>query len=94
MRFGCWKELVPLNHRLVKELMNDPNPRMRIMALWVSESLYKAGDKSFDEIYLKMMSDKDTQVKMRAMMTGRLLKIPGTNEKVKTVMSSDTTAGV
>ena len=83
-----------LESSLVKELMNDPNPRMRIMALWVSESLYKAGDKSFDEIYLKLMSDKDTQVKMRAMMTGRLLKIPGTNEKVKTVMASDTTAGV
>ncbi len=39
-----------LESSLVKELMNDPNPRMRIMALWVSESLYKAGDKSFDEI--------------------------------------------
>ena len=38
-----------LESSLVKELMNDPNPRMRIMALWVSESLYKAGDKSFDE---------------------------------------------
>jgi mono/diheme cytochrome c family protein len=83
-----------LEASLVKELVNDPNPRMRIMALWVSESLYKAGDKSFDEIYLKLMSDKDTQVKMRAMMTGRLLKIPGTNEKVKAVMASDSTAGV
>jgi hypothetical protein len=83
-----------LESALVKELMSDPNPRMRIMALWVSESLYKAGDKSFDEIYLKLMSDNDTQVKMRAMMTGRLLKIPGTHEKVKAVMKSDTTAGV
>ena len=70
-----------LESSLVKELMNDSNPRMRIMALWVSESLYKAGDKSFDEIYLKLMSDKDTQVKMRAMMTGRLLKIPEPTRK-------------
>lgn len=79
---------------LVKELMKDPDPRMRMMALWVSESLYKAGDKSFDKDYLEMMSDKDTQVKMRAMMTGRLLKIPGTNDVVKKVMTSDQAAGV
>ncbi|HZB15260.1 MAG TPA: sorbosone dehydrogenase, partial [Chryseolinea sp.] len=83
-----------LESSLVKELMNDANPRMRIMALWVSESLYKAGDKSFDKNYLNLMSDDDTQVKIRAMMTGRLLKIPGTNEKVKGVMAIDTTAGV
>src|SRR5688572_13264432 len=83
-----------LESSLVKELMNDENPRMRIMALWVSESLYKAGDKSFDKNYLNLMSDDDTQVKIRAMMTGRLLKIPGTNEKVKAVMAMDTTGGV
>lgn len=83
-----------LESSLVKELMKDPNPRMRSMALWVSESLYKAGDKSFNSNYLEMMSDNDTQVKMRAMMTGRLLKIPGTNEKVKKVLAIDTTAGV
>ncbi|WP_276374944.1 discoidin domain-containing protein [Chryseolinea sp. H1M3-3] len=83
-----------LESPLVKELLKDSNPRMRAMALWVSESLYKAGDKSFADDYLSMMDDKDTQVKMRAMMTGRLLKIPGTNDKVKKVMASDTTAGV
>ncbi|MBP7803512.1 MAG: discoidin domain-containing protein [Saprospiraceae bacterium] len=83
-----------LESDLVKEQMKDSNPRMRIMALWVSESLYKAGDKSFDKIYLDMMNDPDIQVKMRAMMTGRLLKIPGTNDLVKKVLTRDTTAGV
>lgn len=83
-----------LEASLVKELMKDPNPRMRMMALWVSESLYKAGDKSFDENYLDMMTDKDTQVKMRAMMTGRLLKIEGTDKVVKKVMAIDSAAGV
>jgi mono/diheme cytochrome c family protein len=41
-----------------------------------------------------MMNDKDTQVKMRAMMTGRLLKIPGTNAAVKKILTSDSTKGV
>src|SRR5699024_9253620 len=35
-----------LDAALVKSLMNHENPRMRIQALWVSETLYKVGDKS------------------------------------------------
>ncbi len=83
-----------LESSLVKELMKDTNPRMRTMALWVSESLYKNGDQSFAKNYLELMNDTDTNVKMRAMMTGRLLKINGTNAVVKKVMATDTTAGV
>lgn len=83
-----------LESSLVKDMMKDPNPRMRIQALWVSETLYKAGDKSFEKNYSEMMNDSDTQVKMRAMMTGRLLKIPGTNEAVKKIMASDKSKGV
>jgi mono/diheme cytochrome c family protein len=83
-----------LDASLVKELMKDPNPRMRIMAMWVSESLYKSGDLSFAQNYLELMDDKDTQVRMRAMMTCRLLKIPGTSNKVKNILATDTTDGV
>lgn len=83
-----------LESSLVKEMMNDPNPRMRVQALWVSETLYKAGDKSFAKNYIGMMKDNDVNVKMRAMMTGRLLKIPGTNETVKKILKADSTKGV
>lgn len=83
-----------LEASLVKELLKDPNARMRMQALWVSESLYKAGDKSFDKIYIEMMGDSNTHVKMRAMMTGRLLKIPGTVTAVKKVLAADSAEGV
>ncbi len=83
-----------LDAALVRELMADPNPRMRIQALWVSETLYKAGDKSFEKDYLKMMTDSDTDVMMRAMMTGRMLKIPGTLDAVKKAMAMNPAAGV
>jgi mono/diheme cytochrome c family protein len=79
---------------VVKELMKDENPRMRKVALWVSESLYKNGDKSFAPLYVEMINDPDTEVRMRAMMTGRLLKVTGTNEAVKKIMTTDQTAGV
>lgn len=83
-----------LESSLVKALMKDPNPRMRIQAMWASETLYKAGDLTLAAEYLKLMNDSDTQVKMRAMMTGRLLKIPGTEAAVKKIMASDHSAGV
>ncbi len=83
-----------LDAALVKSLMNHENPRMRIQALWVSETLYKVGDKSFEKNYLRLMEDEDMQVRMRAMMTGRLLKIPGTEAVVKRILERDSTAGV
>jgi len=83
-----------MESELVKSLMKDVNPRMRKMALWLSESLYKSGDQTFNKEYLSMMDDKDTEVKMRAMMTGRLLKIPGHIAKVKNILKTDTTRGV
>lgn len=79
-----------LDSVLVISLLSDPNPRMRKMALWLSESLYKAGIKSLDKNYLQMMNDSDTEVKMRALMIGRLLKIPGTVEKAKAILKADT----
>ncbi len=83
-----------LQSSMVKDLLKDPDPRMRMQALWVSESLYKAGDLSFAKLYLQMMDDKDIHVKMRAMMTCRLLKVPGTEPAVKKILSRDTTSGV
>jgi mono/diheme cytochrome c family protein len=83
-----------LDASMVKELMKDENPRMRIMAMWVSESLYKSGETSFAQNYIQLMDDKDVHVKMRAMMTARLLKIAGANNKVKKILATDSSDGV
>ncbi len=83
-----------LDASLVREMMRDTEPRMRLQAMWVGETLYKAGDSSLGTDYIKMMSDDNTMVKMRAMMTGRLLKIPGTEATAKALMETDKSAGV
>ena len=49
--------------------MKDANPRMRIQAIRASESLYKAGDRSFDADYRAAATDKDTNVAIQAMLT-------------------------
>lgn len=83
-----------LNSTLVNELLKDPNPRMRKQALWASETLYKAGDKSLASKYLALVNDTDTEVRMRAMMTCRLLKIPGTEVAVKKLLAKDFSKGI
>ena len=45
--------------------MQDPNPRMRVMALWVSESFIRQGTSRSAEKYLDMMSERIRKVKMR-----------------------------
>lgn len=83
-----------LEASLVADMMADPNPRMRKQALWVGESLYKAGDLSLADHYKKLMIDPDMEVSMRALMSGRLLKIGGTETIAKKQMSSTSHAGI
>ena len=83
-----------LESSLITDIMNDSNPRMRVQALWASESLYKAGDKSLAKKYVSMINDPDTTVRIRAMMTCRLLKIPVTKEAVTKLMKTDKSKGV
>ena len=56
--------------------MKDPSPRMRIQAIRASETLYKAGDRTFDADYRALATDKDTDVAIQAMLTLNYLKAP------------------
>ena len=49
--------------------MEDADPRMRIQAIRASETLYKAGDRSFAADYRAMTKDADTDVVVQAMLT-------------------------
>ena len=74
--------------------MIDPHYRMRNMALYVSESLYKAGDKSFESDYKRLIQDSNTEVKVRALMIAKMFKIPGLVEVAREAMAADKSAGV
>src|SRR6185369_3707108 len=65
-----------LNPALVRSAMEDKNPRMRIQAIRASETLYKAGDKSFAGDYRALTKDPDTNVVIQAMLTTTLFKLP------------------
>ena len=49
---------------------------MRIQAIRASETLYKAGDRSFAADYRALANDADTDVAIQAMLTMNMLKVP------------------
>jgi mono/diheme cytochrome c family protein len=83
-----------LDAGLVREGMKDPSPRMRIQAIRASESLYKAGNRSFDADYRALVTDSDTDVVIQAMLTLGALKAPDLGNVVKGAQAASKARGV
>ena len=64
-----------LDAALVREQMKDPNPRMRVQAIRASETLYKAGDKSFAEDYRAPRRMPTPTWRIQALLTLNVLKV-------------------
>ena len=67
---------------------------MRIQALRASETLYKAGDRSFASDYRALAKDTDTDVVIQAMLTMNVLKVPDVATTVKAAMDGNKARGV
>ena len=83
-----------LDAALTRELLRDAEPRMRIQALRVSETLYKSGDRSFDADYRSLSKDSDVDVVIQAMLTMYGLKVADVSSHVKTVAENSKARGV
>jgi mono/diheme cytochrome c family protein len=83
-----------LDAALTREILRDADPRMRIQALRASETLYKAGDRSFDTDYRALLKDTDLDVVIQAMLTMNILKVPDTASLVKEAMEGSKARGV
>jgi mono/diheme cytochrome c family protein len=58
-----------LDAALVRDLLKDAAPQMRVQAVRASESLWKAGDRSFDADVKALLKDGDANVVIQAMLT-------------------------
>jgi putative membrane-bound dehydrogenase-like protein len=83
-----------LDPALVRELMQDPNPRMRVQAIRASETLFKAGNKSFEADYRQAASDTDPDVAIQAMMTLRVLRVADAQAVITSTMANNKARGV
>ena len=69
--------LEALNPALVRAKMKDKAPEVRVAAIRVSESLFRAGDASFRKDIMQMAEDPDPKVVLQALMTAKYLAWPG-----------------
>jgi mono/diheme cytochrome c family protein len=83
-----------LDATLVREAMKDQNPRVRVQAIRVSETLYKAGDKSFANEYRALTKDADAGVVIQAMLTSNLFKLADAADLIKAAQAANKSKGV
>ncbi|MFK7847675.1 MAG: c-type cytochrome [Rhodothermales bacterium] len=86
--------LAALDAQLVRDLLKDANPKMRIQALRASETLYKMGDRSFAADYAMLAVDENTDVAIQAMLTLSLMDPLNKVEAIQSGLAASTAAGV
>jgi mono/diheme cytochrome c family protein/glucose/arabinose dehydrogenase len=79
---------------LVRALFADPDPSLRVQAIRASETLYKAGDKSFAADYRALTRDSDADVVIQAVLTLNVLKVADSSAAVSAAMSANPARGV
>ena len=67
---------------------------MRIQAIRASETLYKAGDRSFAADYSALTKDPSVDVVIQAMLTMNRWKVPDAAATIKATMESNQARGV
>lgn len=83
-----------LDAELVREFLRDPDPRARIQGLRASETLYKAGDRSFAADYEVLARDEDPEVVAHALMTLNVLGVANARAIVEAVKAENGAAAV
>ena len=83
-----------LDATLVRDLMTDPDPAVRIQAIRASETLYKQGDRSFGAEYRALTKDADADVVIQAMLTLKLFKVPDLDVVIRSAQAASPARGV
>ncbi len=79
---------------LLRELMKGTNAQLRIQAIRASETLYKAGDRSFAADYKAATKDADVDVVMQALLTLNTLKVADSKAVISAALESNKAKGV
>ncbi len=78
---------------LVREAMKDGDPQIRTQAIRISETLYKAGDRSFAPDYAALLKDADINVSLQAAMTLNTLKVADASNTIKSALEGKHSKG-
>lgn len=90
----CLEGLRSLKPEMVRRLLEDANPRMQVQAIRVSETIYKGGDKSFGDDYLKLLKDENIDVALQAILSAHILEVPSLDVALKKLLKSNSAKGI
>ena len=83
-----------LTPALVREKLKDPHPQLRIAALRVGESLFKAGDQTLAADVTAATHDQDVNVLIQAVLTAKQLDLPGWQALSASVVATNPARGL
>ncbi len=83
-----------LKVEIVRKLMKDSNPNIRIQALRASETLYKYGEKGLAEDYRTMANDPNPSVAIQALQSAYILKVDESEKLIQSSLQINKTKGV
>ena len=86
--------LMATDAALIRELLKDPDPQIRLQAIRASETLYKAGDRSLADDVRALSTDPDVEVVMQVLMTLNHLKVPDVKELASSLLETNKAGGV
>ena len=79
---------------LVRTLLKDGDPQIRIHALRASETLYKAGEKTLAADYTAAAKDSDTDVVIQALLTLNTMKVADGKAAIQAALDTNKAKGV
>ena len=74
--------------------MKGSSAQLRIQAIRASETLYKAGDRSFAADYKTLTKDTEVDVVLQALMTLNTLKVADSKAVISAALESNKAKGV
>jgi mono/diheme cytochrome c family protein len=83
-----------LDASFVREQMKDADPQIRIQAIRASETLYKAGDRSFAADYRAAAKDSDADVAIQGLLTAKVFNLPDLKSIVESAQAANNARGV
>lgn len=83
-----------LQPSMVRKLMEDANPELRIQAIQASETLYKLGVTSLVDDYRMLTKDSDPQVAIQAMQTLNVLDVSEVEAIIDSILADNSAKGV
>jgi len=83
-----------LDATTVRREMQSTEPRMRIQAIRASETLYKAGDRSFAADYKRLAGDSNVDVVIQSLLTMNKWKVPEAATTIKATAQANQARGV